>query len=79
MYEIANKGSTDRTFTDLVQLARGSSFMQDVHNFYNLAGTEHPHKINIMTLYLQKIFASIDEKYEEIPGILRQINELDQK
>lgn len=76
MHELTNKGNTDRTFADLVQLASGSSFMQDVHNFYNLASTEHPHKLDIMSLYMQKIFAVLDERYEEVPVLIRKIDEI---
>lgn len=76
MYEIATKESTDKTFTDLVQLASGSSFMQDVHNFYALAGTVHPRKQDIMSLYMQKVFAVLDEKYEEVPMLIKKIDDI---
>jgi hypothetical protein len=77
MYAYETGGETDQLLKDVRRLAGGTHFVRDVLNLCNLLETQHPKKIDLMELYLQRIHLLVNEKYEEITELDRKIREID--
>jgi len=78
MFMHETHGSSDQSLKDLQQLTSGTYLVRDILNLSRLVETNHPHKIKMMELYLQRVQYLVNEQYEKISTIDRQIQELDQ-
>ncbi len=76
MYSQETKGGTDQVFADLKALTSGTYLIKDVVALCKLAETGHPRKLEIMNLYLKRIQCLVQERYELIRDLDKQLAEL---
>ncbi len=76
MFARETGASIEGQVRELQDLTRGTVFIRDVLNLAGFFETSHPHRIEIIDLYLRRIGLLAQERYEDIPEVDRKIQEL---
>ncbi|GEM_PF-3031952 len=76
MYEREAGGDMGRLILELRKLTAGTVFIRDVLNLARFNEIEHPARVDIIDLYLERISLLAKERYEEIPPLDQKLKSL---